>query len=526
MAEAVLKEIEQSEQTPSLDKKALLERIDHIVHHTPENIVELVATIKQIVPDSAKIVFVSGNFNVVHPGHFRLLNFAKDCADFLIIGVADDSYPGTLVPEHLRLEGVRAIGCVDLAFLLTIPVEKLLEHLKPAIVVKGSEHEEHFNPEQAIVDDYGGKLLFSSGEMRFSSIDLLRSEVQEVLFSTIKKPVEYLQRHSIDAAALPNIVRSFADLSVVVLGDLIIDEYITCDPLGISREDPTIVVTPIKKDIFVGGAGIVAAHAKGLGAHVSYFSVVGDDETAFFAAQSLKKFGVEATLLQDGSRPTTLKQRYRADGKTLLRVSHLRHHHITSALADKMLKQLTKVIKNADIVVFSDFNYGCLPQSLVDGVVTTCNKHGIPMVADSQSSSQIGDISRFRGMLLVTPTEHEARLAVRDQTSGLIVLADALHQKARVDHVLITLGSEGVLVHSPQSKKNQLVTDQLPAFNSAPKDVSGGGDSLLICTSLALASGANIWESAYLGSVAAACHVARIGNLPLSANDLLQELYV
>lgn len=486
----------------------------------------LAKSVREQMQPGDKMVFVSGNFNVVHPGHFRLLNFAAECANFLVVGVNDDSYPGTLVPQNLRLEGVRAISCVDFALLLSVSVEKFIAHLQPDIVVKGSEHEQHFNPEQAIVDEYGGKLLFSSGEMRFSSIDLLRSEVQEAVFSTIKKPVEFLQRHSINAASLPEIVRRFADLSVVVLGDLIVDEYITCDPLGISREDPTIVVTPIKKDIFIGGAGIVAAHARGLGAKVNYFSVVGDDETARFATRAFKEFEVDATLLRDTSRPTTLKQRFRADSKTLLRVSHLRHHHIESNLATKMLKYLSKVIKDADLVVFSDFNYGCLPQNVVDDVITICNKQGIPMVADSQSSSQIGDVSRFHGMLLITPTEHEARLAVRDQTSGLIVLADTLRQKAHAAHVFITLGSEGLLVHSPQAGKNQLVTDQLPAFNTSPKDVSGGGDSLLICASLALAAGANIWESAYLGSVAAACHVARIGNLPLSAGDLLQELYV
>ncbi len=72
--------------------------------------------------------------------------------------------------------------------------------------------------------------------------------------------------------------------------------------------------------------------------------------------------------------------------------------------------------------------------------------------------------------------------------------------------------------------QNEIATDQLPAFNKVPKDVSGGGDCLLICASLALASGANIWESAYLGSIAAACHIGRMGNLPLAINDVLIEL--
>ena len=126
-------------------------------------------------------------------------------------------------------------------------------------------------------------------------------------------------------------------------------------------------------------------------------------------------------------------------------------------------------------------------------------------------------------MSLITPTEHEARLAVRDQGSSLIVLADTLCHEAKAAHVFITLGAEGLLIHSPTSGK--LTTDQLPAFNTMPKDVSGGGDCLLTSASLALTAGATIWESAYLGSIAAACHVGRIGNLPLSKNEILQELF-
>jgi rfaE bifunctional protein kinase chain/domain len=498
---------------------------DYVTTNKPDELAVLAAKVREFVPKKKRIAFVSGNFNIVHPGHFRLLNFAAECADFLVVGVNSDATPGTLVPEALRLEGVRTIEAVNLAILLPVAAQDFLQYLKPDIVVKGSEHEKYFNPEQAIIDEYGGKLVFSSGEMRFSSIDLLRCEVQEAIFSAIKKPIDYLHRHSINDIRLSDMIHKFPDISVVVLGDLIVDEYVTCDPLGISREDPTIVVTPIKKDIFIGGAGIVAAHARGLGANVKYFSVVGDDDAARFAENTLKKFGVDTCLIQDISRPTTLKQRFRAETKTLLRVSHLRHHHIDSDLIDTMQTQLVKAIENADLVVFSDFNYGCLPQPLIESVVTMCNKRGVPMVADSQSSSQIGDISRFQGMMLITPTEHEARLATRDQTSGLVVLAESLRKQAHAKHVFITLGSEGLFIHSPGSE-SELASDQLPAFNSAPKDVAGGGDSLLICSSLALAVGATIWEGAYLGSVAAACHVARVGNLPLSAKEVLQELYI
>jgi bifunctional ADP-heptose synthase (sugar kinase/adenylyltransferase) len=193
-------------------------------------------------------------------------------------------------------------------------------------------------------------------------------------------------------------------------------------------------------------------------------------------------------------------------------------------LVNELLDKVDAALDGANLLVFSDFNYGCLPQLLVDEIVARCTQRGIPMVADSQSSSQVGDVARFHGMLLLTPTEHEARLAVRDSGSGLVVLAEELRRKAQAGHVFITLGAEGVLIHSPDGFPRGLITDQLPAFNTAPKDVSGAGDCLLMCTSMALASGASIWESAYLGSIAAACQVGRVGNSPLMAKEVLQEL--
>ena len=484
---------------------------------------EAIKEIDALSPLGDRIVFVSGNFNIVHPGHLRLLNFAAECGDLLVVGVYSDS-PDTHVPEALRLESIQSIGVVDYAFVLPEqPPNEFLRRLKPAVVVKGKEYEKVFNVEQMAVDSYGGTLLFSSGETRFSSLDLLRREISETNVSTISKPLDYPRRHGFTFDDLTAVVRGFSSLRALIVGDLIVDEYINCDALGMSQEDPTLVVSPIRHDRFVGGAGIVAAHASGLGAKVKYFSVVGDDATAEYAAETLEKYRVDADFLKDPSRPTTLKQRYRVGDKTMLRVSHLRQHDISGELVEELYGRIVKNLDDVDLVVFSDFNYGVLPQALVDPVALACRERGIMMVADSQASSQISDVSRFKGMSLLTPTEREARLAMRDMKSGLVVLADDLLNKAGADHLLLTLGAEGMMIHSPRAL-GTLITDRLPAFNSAPRDVSGAGDSVLTCTSMAMARGCDIWSSAYLGAVAAACQVGRVGNTPLSAAQIIAEL--
>ena len=475
-------------------------------------------------PAGGRIVFVSGNFNIIHPGHMRLLNFAAGCGDYLVVGVNSDDASEPLLPQELRLESVRAIGVVKQAAILPVAPEDFIRLLKPAIVVKGKEHESQYNPELEVVNEYGGKLLFSSGEVQFSSRELLQRELYETNFSTIVKPLDFLKRHNFAISDLIPIVQKFSELRVLVVGDLIIDEYINCEPLGMSQEDPTLVVTPLATERFIGGGAIVAAHARGLGAQVKYYSVAGADPVASLATELLKKYEVDGTLLVDESRPTTVKQKYRAGHKTLLRVSHLRQHDISAALAAELFDEIAPAVRDADLMIFSDFNYGCLPQSLVDDVIARCRETGVMMVADSQASSQLCDLSRFKGMRLLTPTEHEARVSVRDMRSGLVVLAESLRQNANAVDVLITLGAEGLLIHSPVGETRNFMTDQLPAFNHWPKDVSGAGDSLLCCASMALAAEASIWQAAYLGSIAAGCQVGRIGNLPLRAEDLLAQL--
>ena len=317
--------------------------------------------IRRQAADSRRIVFVSGNFNTIHPGHLRLLQFAAELGDFLVVGVSTDETEGTAVPQELRFESVRSIGIVNACVRLTQPAEEFIALLQPPVVVKGREHENLYNPEQAVIDGYGGSLLFSSGEMRFSSLDLLKREMTVPNFSSIVLPQDFPARHGFKKADVRETMRKFSGLRVAVLGDLIVDDYINCDPIGMSQEDPTLVVAPIQTQRFVGGAGIVAAHASSLGADVRYFTVAGIDEAASYAKRQLENYCVKTTLLKDDSRPTTLKQRYRANGKTLLRVSHLRQHAISKDIAEKLLKAVQNALNKIDLLIFSDFNYGCLP---------------------------------------------------------------------------------------------------------------------------------------------------------------------
>ena len=468
-------------------------------------------------------VFVSGNFFVLHPGHIRFLRFASEIGDRLTIGVRPTRPTERYPSVEERIDALKAIGIATEVVSISDGLDVMLRRLKPDVVVKGKEYESSPNPETSVLSEWGGELIFSSGESTYSGLDPNLEQRATSQSLNLVRPAEFARRRDCDLDSLLRLIDRFEKLKVIVVGDTIVDEYVSCDALGMSREDPTIVVSPRQTDRYVGGAGIVAAHASSLGASTSFFSIVGHDQAADFVNQRLSAYGVFARLLPDESRPTTLKRRYRCEGKTLLRVSDLRQHEASEALQQQLHHELSESIKSADVLIFSDFNYGCLPQRLVDQMTVLAKQRGCVLAADSQSSSQLGDISRFKGMHLITPTEHEARVALKDQLSGLSTLGRQLLQRSNSHGALITLGASGVLVVDRHD--SVVEPDRIPALNRAPSDVSGAGDSLLVTAALTLACGGSLHQAAYLGSFAAAIQTSRTGNIPIAREELKRVIH-
>lgn len=486
---------------------------------------EIISSIREASKNKGNIVFIHGIFNIIHPGHLRLFRFAKEYSDFLVVAVSsDDNSPDAMLKDDIRLEAVSGLSIVDFSFILDEDVNDFLKFLKPEIIVKGKEFENLKNPETEILDAYGGKLLFGSGDITFTSIEDLKYS-KLINYSSIISPKDFLKNHNIKKEELIEIINNFKKLNICVIGDLIVDEYIQCDPLGMSQEDPTIVVTPIISNKFLGGSSIIAAHAASLGCkNVSLISVTGKDEITNFTKTKLKESYVNFILFEDESRPTTLKQRFRVSDKTMLKVSHLRQHQINKDLQNKIFDEFKKISHNLDYLILSDFNYGILTQDLVDKITQECLNKKIGIAADSQSSSQIGDISRFHKTNLLTPTEREVRTSLNNQQDSLVIVADRLSEKTQAPNIVITLGQDGLLIFKKTDDRKSHIVDRIPALNKSPKDMAGAGDCLLVSSAMVMAQKRTIWESVYLGSVAAACQVGRTGNIPLTCNELISEL--
>lgn len=467
-----------------------------------------------------KTIFVSGLFHVLHPGHLRLLRFSKELGGKLIVGVfADNLSKSKYFSQEERLSAVGECSWVDEVILIENNINETISKIKPDIIVKGSEYKDKENEEEDALTSWGGKLIFCSGEPIFSSLDALFDNVgPDVIDHDVA--TKFSNSEEIDLSKITKIVQKFKNLKVTVIGETIVDRYISCEALGMSREDPTICVSPFDETNFVGGAGIVAQHANNLGAKVHFFSLVGRDEAGDFVKKTFKNSKIKSFIINDEARPTILKKRYRVGGKTLLRVNHLRSNNISVVLEEELVSEIKPVLNNTDILIFSDFNYGFLTNSLIKKIMQHVNKN-VFVAVDTQSSSQNGDVTRYKNISFISATEHEARLGLRDYESGLAVVMNKLLENTLTKYAFLKLGAEGVL---GQEKTGSRLY-QLSSLNKFKiQDTAGAGDSMLISASLAFACNANVPEALLISSICAAKQVSRLGNVPIGFEELCIQL--
>lgn len=459
---------------------------------------------------------VSGKFKVLHIGHLRLFETAANLADELIVAVDNSD----LSSEELnwRINLLRNIESIHQVIEFSGNINELIEKIKPEFVVKGSEFSRSKNIEESALSKYGGKLVFSSGNYFYSE-----SNSKPNILEDIDHHLDFLARRQIDKTELNSIVNQFSKLKVCVIGDLIIDEFIECRPIGMSQESPSIVVAPIKTNRFVGGAGILAKHCAALGAETTFVSLIGDDEYGKWASKDLEASSINLVLETEKSRNSTLKTRYMSSHQVLFRLNQFNNEYISESNEEVILRYIREKCVDFDLFIFSDFSYGVLTPLLVEEIIKHCKSNKIKIAADSQSSSQLGDISKFIGVDLLTPTEKEARIELKDEVSGLVVLAEKLRKKLNCTNLILKLGADGVLIHGVDAEKGGfLETDQIKALNGNPRNISGAGDSLLAGAALSLACNSNIYQSSYVGIMVAAIHVANSGNLPVRKTELIQ----
>jgi len=479
-----------------------------------------------------RVVACQGHFNVIHPGHLRFLEFARKQGDWLVVLVQGETViearmRDKFYSEEERARGVASIEFVDAAYVFGQgELEEAIKTLRPSVYVKGAEHAQRAADSQVELDAvraHGGRVVFSAGDLHYFSAEFLDKELDDIQERRWLAFRAALRRQQIEPARLLELCDAFARCRVMVIGDTIVDQYVACDALGMSSEAPVLVVRELDSKEYVGGGAVVSKHVRALGADCDFISLIGTDSASALVRRELESIGVRHHLAEDPERPTTFKIRYLVGTQKVLRVSRLREHPIDRSLEEELISHLETRATELDGLVVSDFGYGLLTPSFLEHIRSLSQRHEIRLFGDTQSSSQIGNVLKFKDYFLLTPNEREARISLDQKHVGLEVLGHQLLQVTGAANVMLTLAGEGCIAFvSTDQGYNQ--TQHFPALNPNPVDVVGAGDCMLASLAVSCCAGATVMEAAALASLLAALAVGKIGNVAVGIDELREAL--
>lgn len=484
------------------------------------------------------LVHCHGCFDIVHPGHIRHLRQARSLGDVLLVSLTGDGgiakgVGRPLIPEELRAENLAALDCVDLVFVEHAPTAVgLLTQVQPDLYVKGREYEANTDPrflaEKDAVERAGGRVVFTSGDVVFSSTALIAAmehsadPFQQRLGSLVRTP-------ELSGSALSGLVASFRGKRVVVVGEPVIDTYILCDRPEVASESPVLTLRPLEARHYDGGAAVVARHAAALGARPVLVAPIPRTPDGAGLTKRLEADGVEVRPMEcSGSVPE--KQRFLVGAQKVMKVDLFEPYVLDARQQEELVGAGVEAARdvNADAVIVTDFGLGLFTGKVMSRLCRGVRAHAGVLAGDV--SGKRSNLRAIVGADLLCPSEGELREAMRLHAEGLPLVAWRLVEETGARNTIVTLGAEGLIAFSGREGAgdvlgggdwaSRLTSEHVPALCPIAMDPLGCGDALLTAASLALAGGGTTLAAAFLGACAASAEVQRLGNIPIDAAEL------
>ncbi len=314
---------------------------------------------------------------------------------------------------------------------------------------------------------------------------------------------------------LEEILNRFSAARIIVLGDLMLDEFIWGEVRRISPEAPVPVVEVRRETIQLGGAGNVVSNLIELGATAIPIGIVGDDDGGRILRElCAARQAPEDALLTVPGRPTTRKTRIVAHSQQMVRADREDRSPIDPAAESQILEILVRQLPNANALIISDYEKGLLTPDLLKNAITAARRAGKPVCLDPK----IRHFAHYREVDLVTPNQLEAERAtgieIVDQPS-LTRAAQRIRELLDCRHVLITRGENGMTL----LEESGLMTN-IPTTAREVYDVTGAGDTVIATFTLALAAGSSLVEAAVIANQAAGIVVGKVGTATVSQSEI------
>jgi len=313
----------------------------------------------------------------------------------------------------------------------------------------------------------------------------------------------------------------FPSCRILVVGDIMLDEYIWGSVGRISPEAPVPVVAVTRDTRALGGAGNVAVNISGLGANVGLAGLIGEDSPGREIIRMLKRhrIGISGIVI-DRNRPTTTKTRVVAHSQQVVRVDREKKEPPDARASDALGKSVRSAVREVDGVVLSDYRKGALSRELVEDIVLSAKRNGAFVVVDPKRT----DFSFYRGCTLITPNKPEAEAALggRELSGDREILegGKALLRKSNARAILITRGEEGMSL----VERGRGVLFHIPAEARQVFDVTGAGDTVIGTLAAGMGAGASLRDAALLANLAAGVVVGEVGTAPITLGKLARAI--
>jgi rfaE bifunctional protein kinase chain/domain len=317
------------------------------------------------------------------------------------------------------------------------------------------------------------------------------------------------------------IVRSLRDRTVVVFGDVMLDEFVWGDVTRISPEAPVPVVEIRRESVHLGGAANVLSNLRALGVQSALVGVVGQDRAGERVRAELREAGAldaEENLIVDVSRPTTVKTRIIAHSQLVVRADRERRTPVDATIAERIVATLRRLLRSADALVVSDYDKGAVTPAVLDEILPAAEAARVPVLIDPK----IRNFDSYRPATLVTPNHHEALRLTNtedDTDEGMARAARVIRERLGCRSVLITRGERGMMLLEGAGEPTYVPTAAREVF-----DVTGAGDTVIATLAASIAAGASLVEAAMLANHAAGIVVGKIGTATASAEELLASV--
>lgn len=507
---------------------------------TVDQLVRLVADFRPPRAAASKtVVLCHGCFDIVHPGHIRYLEFAGTQGDILVVSITADAAvekgnERPYIPQELRAENLAVLELVDYVLVDQNPTAtSLIRALRPDVYVKGQEYatsnDPRFLAERQEVESYGGRVIFSSGDVVFSSSRLGDAVVQGNGLAEQRLRLA-CKRHDIDHARLAVFLNRMRDRRVLVFGDSFVQRYVLCDATDIAGESPMMSLTELSRKDYLGGAAAAAMQAAALGAEVLFVTGLGDDVLSQWAMRTLVEAGVEVRALRP--RPDlSVKTRFLVDEHKLFKIDRTAVQPLDSMTERKAMDMLTAEASRTDAAVVYDSGHGTVTPGVLRHFAGPLRRK-VPVIVGGTGERR-GDPRGLKCFDLLCTSERKLRTAMNDFGGSLSTLAYGMLQETQAKQTIVTLAKRGLVAfdrrsHDPRSPAwtDRLRSEHLPAFAHRVADTLGCSEAMVAVAALGLTGGASLMQTAYLAAAAAAIEVGVPGIVPIDGDELRRWMMI